>query len=72
MCNFKISLLVSSAAHSRLKNLSTAVNATRRATKILLRRVNQLIKVNFFGRKPPDVAPVLNKQLQLKRVTDGT
>ena len=33
--------LVSSAAHNRLKNLSTAVNATRHATKILLKGVNE-------------------------------
>ena len=29
-------------------------------------------KVNFFAKKLPDLAPVLNKQMQLKRVIDGT
>ena len=33
--------LVSSVVHNRLKNLSTAVKATRHATRILLRGVNQ-------------------------------
>ena len=28
-------------------------------------------KVNFFTQKLPDLAPVLNKLMQLKRVTDG-
>ena len=48
----------------------TAVNATRRANRILLRGVNQ--KQSFFAQKLPDLAPVLNKLIQLKRVTNGT
>ena len=36
-----VSWLVLPAAHNRLKNLSIAVNATRHATSILLREVNQ-------------------------------
>ena len=75
MRNFKIRLvsisqLVSSAAHNRLKNLSTAVNATRRATTIVLEGVN--LFVNLFAQKLPDLAPVLNQVMQLKRVTDET
>ena len=54
--------------HNRLKNLSTAVNATKRATSILLKKVNQT--KNFFAKKMPDLAPVLNKLMQLKRVAD--
>ena len=56
-------------ARNRLKNLSTAVNTTRRSTRILLREVNQ--KQIFFSQKLPDLDPVLNKLMQLKRVTDG-
>ena len=56
-------------ANNRLKNLSTAVNAARRATRILLREVNQ--KLFFFTQKLPDLVPALNKLMQLKRVTDG-
>ena len=44
------------------------MNATRRATRILLRGVNQNF---FFALKLPDLAPVLNILMQLKRVTDG-
>ena len=76
MRNFKIrpATLLSSfrlrrAAHSRLKNLSTTENATRRATRIWLRGVNQKI---FFAQKLPDLAPVLNTLMQLKHVTDMT
>ena len=36
-----------------LKNLSTAVNATRRATKILLRWVSQYV-VSFFAQELPN------------------
>ena len=62
----RLSELVSSAAHDRLKNLSTVVNATRCA---ILRGVNQ--KQIFFAQKLSDFGPVLNKLMQLKRVTDG-
>ena len=41
-------------AHNRLKNLSTAVIATKRATRILRRGVNQKF---FFAQKLPDLAP---------------
>ena len=44
------------------------MNATRRATRIFLRVVNQK---NFFVQKLPDLAPVLHKLMQLKRATDG-
>ena len=63
--------LVLSAAHNRLKNLSTAVNATRRATRILLREVNQNL-LFFFAQKLSNLAPVLKKLMQLKRVTEGS
>ena len=55
-------------ANNRLKNLSTAVNAMRRATRVLLREVKQK---QIFTQKMPDLAPVLNKLMQLKRVTNG-
>ena len=42
------------------------MNATRRATRILQRGVNQS---KLFAQNLPDLAPVLNKLMQLKRVT---
>ena len=42
---------------------ATAVNATKRATRILLREV--------ICTKTADLAAVLSKLMQLKRVTDG-
>ena len=48
------------------------MNATRRATRILLRGMNQNYYYFFFALKLPDLAPVLNILMQLKRVTDGT
>ena len=44
------SLLGSSVAHNRLKNLTTAVIATRRATRILLRGVNQKLNKKFCAK----------------------
>ena len=44
------------------------MKATRRATRILLRKV---IQKNFFAQKLPDLAPVLYKLMQLKRVIVG-
>ena len=70
-----VSKLVSSATHNRFQNLSAAVIATRRAARILLRGVNQKLfffcSFFFFARKLHDLALVLNKLIQLKRVTDG-
>ena len=35
-------------AHNRLKNVSTAVSATKHATRILLKEANQKLVVVFF------------------------
>ena len=43
--------LISSAAHNRLKNVSAAVNATRRATTMFLIGVNQKLLFLFFCTK---------------------
>ena len=64
-----VSELVSSAADSRLKNLSIAMDTTGRTTRILLRGVNK--KKKIFAPELSDLSPVLNKQMQLKRVIDG-
>ena len=48
-----ISLLVLFVAHDLLKNLSTAVNATKRATRILLKEVNNF----FFAKKKCLILP---------------
>ena len=52
-----------------LKNLSTAMNATRHATRILLRGMNQ--KKFFLLKKLSDLGPVLNKLMLFKCVTCG-
>ena len=52
-----------SGPYNRLKNLSAAVNETRSAVRILIRMrgLNQLF----------NLGPVLNKLMQLKRITKG-
>ena len=47
------------------------MNATTRATKILLRGLNQKFVIFFFAQKLPNQAPMLNKLMQLKRDTAG-
>ena len=64
--------MVLSAAHNRLRNLSAAVNAAKRATRMLLRGVNQTFFVVFFAEKLYNLGLVLNKLMQVKRVTGGT
>ena len=57
---------------NRLKNLSAAVNATRSATRILLRGKGGKTKSRiFFAQKLSNLGPVLNKLMQLKRVTES-
>ena len=52
--------------------MSAGVNATRSATRVLLRERGLEPKVNVFAQKLSNLGPVLNKQpLQLKRVTKG-
>ena len=61
-------LVISSAALNCLKTLSAAVNATKRASKILLRGEP---KVNFFAQNLFNLGREPNKLMQLKRVTNG-
>ena len=51
------------------KNLSAAVNGAIECNQDFAKRSEP--KVNFFAQKLPDLAPVLNKLMQLKRVIDG-
>ena len=67
--NWKILAGLKNLSLARLKNLSAAVNATKNVTKILLWGVNQELFF-FFAQKLSDLGPVLNKLMQLKRVTD--
>ena len=53
---------------TRLKNLSVAVNATRSATRILLRERELEPKVKFFALRLSNLGPVLNKLMQLHRI----
>ena len=57
--------------YNRLKNLSAAVNATRSATRILLKERGLQTKVNFFAQKFSYIGPMLNKLMQLKCITKG-
>ena len=50
--------------------MSTGMNATRSATKVLLRERRLEPKVNIFAQLS-DLGPVLNKPLLFKRVTEG-
>ena len=52
---------------NRLKTLSAAVNAAQRATRILLKRGETKI---IFAQKLSNLGLVLNKLMQLERVTD--
>ena len=52
---------------NRLKTLSAAVNAAQRATRILLKRGETKI---IFAQKLFNLGLVLNKLMQLERVTD--
>ena len=47
------------------------VNATRSATRVLLRERGLEPKVTVFCTKLSNLDPVLNKPLLLKRVTEG-
>ena len=47
------------------------VNATRSATRILLREKGREPKEMFFAQKLSNLGPVLNKPLLFKRVTEG-
>ena len=54
--------------------MSTGVNATRSATRVLLSKrerggLNQ--RQMFFAQKLSNLGPMLNKPLLLKRVTEG-
>ena len=60
-----------SGPYNRLKNLSAAVNATRSATRILLRGRGLEPKPNFVAQKWSSLGPMLNKLMLLKRVTEG-
>ena len=55
----------------RLKNPSVALNATRSATRILLRGRGLEPKANIFPQKLFNLGPVLNKLMPLKRITGG-
>ena len=61
------------APYNCLKNLFTAVNATRSATRMLLRGrgVESKVVCFFFAQKLPTLGHVLNKPQQLKRITEG-
>ena len=58
-------------AYNRLKNLSKAVNATRNATRILLKGAGLNQNQNYFAQKLSNLGPVLNKLMQLERITKG-
>ena len=58
--------LVLPVARNRLKNLFTAVNASKRATRILLRKVK---KIFLLQKKMSNLTLVLTKLMQLRRVT---
>ena len=47
------------------------MNATRGATRILLRGKGLEPKLNFFVQKLCNLGPMLNKLMQLKRITEG-
>ena len=55
--------------YNRLKNLFAAVNATRRAIRILIRERGARIKKKLFEQKLSNLGLVLNKLIQLKRTT---
>ena len=61
-----------SVPFNRLKNLSAAVNATRSATRILLRGRRPEPKVKFFfAQNLSSLSPVPNKLMLLKRIKEG-
>ena len=53
-----------------LKNLSAAVNATRSATRILQKGSGLEPKVISFAQKLSNLGPLLNRPMQLKRITE--
>ena len=59
------------APYNRLKNLFAAVNATKSATRILLRGRGFEPKLNFLAQKLSNLSPMLNKLMQFKRITEG-
>ena len=59
------------SSQNRLKNLSAAENATRSATRILLKQRGLEPKVKFYGQKLSELGHLLNKPMQLKRITEG-
>ena len=60
-----------SGLHNRLKNLSEAVNATRSAIRIFLRRGVLKRTVKLFCTKIACLGLVLSKLMQLKPITEG-
>ena len=54
--------------YNLLKILSAAMNATRSATRILLKEEG--LNKFFFAQKLYNLGPVLNKVVQLKRITE--
>ena len=56
---------------NRLKNLSAAVNATRSSTRIWYEGGDLNQKQIFLKLKLSNLGHVLNKPLQIKRITEG-
>ena len=51
--------------------MSAAVSATRSTNRIILRGRGLEPKVVFFAQKLCNLGPVLNKLMELKRITEG-
>ena len=59
-----------SCPYNCLKNLTAAVNVTKSATRIFLKGKGLESKAKFFTQKFSNLGPVLNKLMQLKRITE--
>ena len=61
-----------SGPYIRLKNLSAAVNATKKRNQNFAKRERSWTKSKiFFAQKLSNLGPMLNKLMQLKRITKG-